>query len=130
MTVPGSLQTSGTQAGTVRVSELRAHWQVSEPTARKILTVAGLSPVGAGWDRYLWREIWRLEGESFVPRHDWVAFKAPLLKTADLVDLDLEQRSERTLRRYLERGLVPSIRLSPGIVRVRRTVFETAIHYA
>ncbi len=71
-------------AGSALVSVIADHWRVSPPTARAILAQAGLEPSGSGWARYLWQEIWRLEGEIFVPPRDWSAFREPLLKTSQL----------------------------------------------
>jgi len=130
MTVPSHLAANmHGEAGSVLVSELETHWDVSAPTARKIIAEASLKAVGSGWERYFWRDIWRLEGEIFVPQHNWSSYREPLLKTSALPERDPKGRSKRTLRRYVEKGQIPSIRLSDGVVRVRANVYDIAIHH-
>lgn len=114
-------------AGSALVSEISKHWNTSEPTARSILKKADLAAVGNGWRKYRWRDIWRLEGELYVPRHDWDDYKAPLLKSSQLGAADPRKRSDRTFRRYIESGRMPVIRLSEDVVRVRACVYEIVV---
>lgn len=116
-------------AGSALVSAIAIHWNVTAPTARTIIAEAGLVACSDGWSRYEWQDIWRLEGEIHVPKRFWRDFKAPLLKSSALAALDPEERSDRTMRRYVERGVIPSIRLSSDVVRVRECVFNIAIHH-
>lgn len=118
-----------THPGSALVSTIAKHWNVSLPIAREIISTSGLAPIGAGWARYLWQDIWRFEQEVLVPRHLWTEFKAPLLKISELPEHDPESRALRTLRRHVEKGRIPSIRLSPNVVRVRACVFSIAIHH-
>lgn len=116
-------------AGSALVSEIRHHWRVTDATARKILRSAKLTPTGSRWERYYWSDLWALEGAPYVPRRDWAAYRAPLLTVAELSALDPNHRAARTLRRHVQQGRIPCIQLSPDIRRVRRTVFEQAIHH-
>ena len=118
-----------TEPGTARVSQIAAHWRVTPPTVRRVLRDAGLTPVGDGWERYRWVDLWRLEGASFVPPCDYADFRAPLLTPAELPARDAEGRAARTMRRYLKAGKLPAIRLSPSIVRIRPSDFDAAIPY-
>jgi hypothetical protein len=116
--------------GTATVAEIAEHWAVSPATARKILTKAGLTPVGEGWQRYRWTDIWRIEGEVYVPPADWSDYKKPLLRPRDLPDRDPRDRSQRTFRRLVKADRLPGIRLRPTIVRFRERVVDQAVHYA
>lgn len=118
------------EAGSALVSTIAQHWSVTDDTARLIIATAELKPVrDDGWKRYLWNDIWRLEGEIFVPRRLWSEFRERLLKTSELPSLDPEKRSARTFRRYVEQGKIPSIELSPDVTRVRKCVFDIAVHH-
>jgi len=117
------------EAGTAKISTIAIHWNVSESTARQVLSARGLLPVVTGPQKYRWQDIWRLEGEVFVPTADWVSFRAPLLTVAELPELDLEERKARTWRRYVEKDRLPVIRLSKDIVRIRESIFLVARHY-
>ncbi|WP_209427925.1 hypothetical protein [Pararhodobacter sp. SW119] len=115
--------------GCARVSEIATHWNVYDSTAREIIATAGLVPVDAeGWKKYFWEDIWRLEGDLFVPQNAWRAFKEPLLKTPSLPERDPIGRSPRTMQRYIEQGKIPCIRLAPDIIRVRECIFDVVIH--
>lgn len=117
-------------AGTAKVSTIAAHWRVSVPTARRILEQAGLVPAGEGPKKYRWQDIWRLEGETFVPQTQWSEYKAPLLSVPELPALDEEHwRKARTWRRHVEKNRIPVISLGKGIKRIRRSVFLVARHY-
>ena len=118
------------EAGSALVSRISDHWNVCENTAREIIDKAGLVPTkDSGWKRHLWQDIWRLEGEIYVPRRFWGDYRERLLKPSELHREDQEGRSARTFRRYVERGIIPSIDLSPTVRRVRRCTFKTAIHH-
>lgn len=118
------------EAGSARVSRIADHWKVCENTARKIIGEGNLIPTkDSGWKRYLWQDIWRLEGEIIVKERFWKDFREPLLTPSELHKLDPEERSARTFRRYLERGVIPSIDLSPTVRRVRRCIFDIVIHH-
>lgn len=115
-------------AGTVRASGVADHWRVSLETARRLLNEAGVTPVnGSGWNRYSWRDIWRMEGVRYVPSHDYAAYKAPLLRTHDVVRLDPAGRSERTIRRLMAQGDIPVIFLSRTLRRMREVEVERAM---
>ncbi|TNF12997.1 MAG: hypothetical protein EP320_10475 [Rhodobacteraceae bacterium] len=116
-------------AGTAKISAIAVHWHVSKPTARRILLAAGVLPVATGPKKYRWQDIWRLEGEVYVPPADWASFKAPLLTVAELPGLDPEERKARTWRRYVEKDRLPVIRLSEDIARIRKSIFLIARHY-
>ncbi len=116
-------------AGTAKISAIAIHWHVCEPTARRILRAAGVLPVATGPKKYRWQDIWRLEGEVFVPPADWASFKAPLLTVAELPGLDPEYRKARTWRRYVEKDRLPVIRLPKDIARIRKSIFLIARHY-
>ncbi len=116
-------------AGTAKISAIAIHWHVSKPTARRILRLAGVLPVATSPEKYRWQDIWRLEGEVFVPPVDWTSFKAPLLTVAQLPGLDPEGRKARTWRRYVEKDCLPVIRLPPDIARIRKSIFLIARHY-
>lgn len=116
-------------AGSALVSTIAEHWRVTPSTARAILACSAIAPVGSGWNRYRWTDIWRLEGELYVPRCDWQDFRKPLLTTRELRERDPEARAERTFRRYISQRRIPSIRLSKGVVRVRECVFVRAVHH-
>ena len=116
--------------GTATVAEIAEHWAASPATARKILAKAGLTPVSEGWQRYRWTDIWRIEGEIYVPPADWREYKQPLLRPRDLPDRDLRDRSGRTFRRLGKADRLPGIRLSPAVVRFRERVVDQAVHYA
>lgn len=110
--------------GTATVSEIVRHWAVSAPTARRILGEAGLRDMSlGGWPRYRWRDIWILEGDSFVPPGLWPGWKLPLLVPSHLHERD-PRCSARTWRRHVAAGRGPSISLARGIVRVRPAVFD------
>lgn len=117
------------EAGAATVSELARHWAVSAGTARAIVAEAGLTPVGAGRRRYMWFDVWRLEGAPFVPPAEWPDYRAPLLRVPDLVHHDAYGRAARTLRRHVAAGRIPSIRLSAGVRRIRPREFELAQHH-
>lgn len=114
--------------GTATVAELARHWVVSSPTVRAILEQAGLPDVAeGGWPKYRWDDVWRLEGAGFVPPCDWADFKAPMLGAGDLAAIDPRGRAARTWRRHVACGRLPSVRLSPGIRRVRACVFDVMV---
>lgn len=113
--------------GAVSVRELCNHWRVSEDTARAVIARHDLAPTAPGWQRYRWTDIWRIEGEAWVPAWDWADYRAPLLRPAELADLHPRSRSARTFRRLLAAGSIPTILLSPGVRRVRSSVFERVI---
>jgi len=115
--------------GTALVAEIAGHWRITPPTARRILAAAGLNPVGDGWERYRWTEIWRFEKAGFVPACDYADFKSPLLTPSELPERDARGRAPRTMRRYLKSGRLPAIRLSPTVVRIRACDFDAAIPY-
>lgn len=118
------------EAGSALVSTIAKYWNVTDETARMIIATGELKPVrDDGWKRYLWNDIWRLEGEILVPRRHWSEFRERLLKTSELPSLDPEKRSARTFRRYVEQGKIPSIELSPDVTRVRKCVFDIAVHH-
>jgi hypothetical protein len=110
--------------GTAKISAIAMHWNVCEPTARKILRAHGVPAQPGKPEKYRWEDIWRLEGFSHVPEWDWLRHKAPLLKTEDLVDDTRRGRSARSLRRKLEIGRIPSIRLGPDVRRIRPEVAD------
>lgn len=103
--------------GSASAAEIATHWAVTPATARRLLDAAGLPMIGQGRRRHLWRDVWRLEGEPFVPPTDWAAFRAPLLRPGDLPAHDPQGRSARTLRRLVQAGRLPAIRLAPGLAR-------------
>ncbi len=117
--------------GTATISDLARHWAVTPPTARKIVREAGLQDVGEVRARYRWIDIWKLEGEIYVPRADYAEMREPLLRIAQLAALDPRNKpaSDRTMRRYASTGVLPVITLSPGLRRIRRAVFERAIQH-
>lgn len=117
-------------AGTATLTDLTIHWAVSAPTARAIIRASGLPDVSAGcYPRYRWTDIWRFERAGFVHPVDWAEFRCPLLRPADLSDVDPRGRSARTWRRLLNSKKLDSIRLSPAIRRVRPAVFEALVDY-
>lgn len=115
--------------GTALVAEIARHWRVTPPTARRILGTAGLDPVGDGWDRYRWTDVWRLEKAGHVPACDYADFRAPLLTPAELPERDARGRAPRTMRRDLKSGRLPAIRLSRTVVRIRACDFDATIPY-
>lgn len=116
-----------TDPGSATVRDLCDHWQVSEDTARVVLARHGIEPIGPGRQRYRWVDIWKIEKEAWLPAWDWPAHREPLLRPTDLPALDPRGRSDRTFRRLLASGAIPSILLSPGVRRVRASVFERVI---
>lgn len=118
------------EAGTAKISVIQDHWNVSQPIARRIIANAGLIPVGDGPQKYWWKDIWRLEGEVYVPPVAWNVYKAKLLTVPELPALDEgHERKARTWRRYVEQDQIPVIRLTKDIVRIRRSVFLVARHH-
>jgi hypothetical protein len=118
------------EAGSALVSRIADHWKVCENVARDIIGEGRLIPTkDSGWKRYLWQDIWRLEGEVFVAKRFWSDYRKPLLKPSELHHEDPEKRSDRTFRRYVEQGKIPSIDLSPTVRRVRRCTFDIVIHH-
>ena len=113
--------------GSATVRELCDHWQISEDTARSIVARHGLLPIDRGRQRYRWTDVWRVEGEGWVPSWDWPAYRTPLLRPTELPALDPHGRSDRTFRRLLAAGRIPSIVLSPGVRRVRPCLFERVV---
>src|SRR6056297_73217 len=110
--------------GTVGLPKLAIHWSVCAATARAIISAQGLPDVSAsGWPRYRWSDVWRLEGAGLVPPCDWADFKKPLLRVSDLAGLDSDARSQRTWRRHVAKGRMPSIRLSENVRRIRESTF-------
>lgn len=116
-------------AGTAKISAIAVHWHVSAPTARRVLRAAGVMPVATSPKKYRWQDIWRLEGEIYVPQADWADYKARLLKAGELPGLDPENRKARTWRRNVEKDRLPVIRLSKDIARIRKSMFLIARHY-
>jgi hypothetical protein len=111
--------------GAATLSEIARHWRVCEDTAGDIIAAARLPDVSLNArPRYRWRDVWRLEGEPWVHPVDWTAYRAPLLHPGDLPELDPHRRGGRQWRRLVASGRMPSIRLSPGVRRVRACVFE------
>ena len=76
-------------------------------------------PIGTGRQRYRWLDIWKIEGEAWLPAWDWPAYREALLRPVDLPAFDPRNRSQRTFRRLLASRAIPSIVLSPGIRRIR-----------
>jgi hypothetical protein len=100
-------------------------------TAVKILQVfengdMQIRPVSGKPKRYNWRDIWTCEGRGVVHKEDWWEMKKPLLTVSDLAQLDPNERSERTLRRYTEEGRLQRVRLPMDDHRYRE--FEVS-HY-
>lgn len=114
--------------GTATTSMLASHWAVSASIAREIISQAGIPNVSTSSRRkYRWDDVWRFEGAGVVPRCDWGVFKAPMLLPSHLALKDPESRSERTWRRHVKSGALPSVHLIRGIRRVRENTFE-ALH--
>lgn len=124
---PISAPQGTTDPGSATVRDLRDHWQVSEDTARAVLSRHGIAPIAPGRQRYRWVDIWMIEKEAWLPAWDWPAHRKPLLRPTDLPARDPRGRSSRTFRRLLASGAIPSILLSPGVRRVRPTVFERVV---
>ncbi len=57
--------------GAATVREIAIHWSVCEDTARRVLAASGLPSLPNGPVRRRWVDIWRFEGEIYVPRHAW-----------------------------------------------------------
>lgn len=114
--------------GTATTSILALHWAVSAPVAREIIKQAGIPNVSTTYrSKYRWDDVWRFEGAGVVPRCDWSVFKAPMLLPSHLSLKDPEGRSERTWRRHVKSGALPSVHLIRGIRRVRENTFD-ALH--
>lgn len=116
-------------AGTAKVCEIAWHWQVTAATARRIIGDAQLPPIGTGWTRYRWHDVWRLEGALYVPPRYYKAYKAPLVLPIDLPKYDPAGRSARTLRRYAAEGRIPVIFLTPTLRRFRETELQIAFEH-
>jgi hypothetical protein len=123
--VPDSGGATDPGAATVRC--LSGHWRVSEDTARAILARHGIAPIGRGRQRYRWIDISKIEREASLPAWQWPAHREPPRRPTDLPARDPRGRSDRTFRRLLASGAIPSILLSLGARRVRATVFERVI---
>lgn len=117
-------------AGNAKISQIACHWHVCDDTARAILRDAGLPDMSSGAvSKYSWEDIWRMEGDFYVPPHLYSAFRAPLLTAKDAAQRDPSERSERSWRRYFAAGELRIIRLTPNIVRIRECVLDEALRY-
>jgi hypothetical protein len=94
---------------------------------RAVLSRHGIAPIGRGRQRYRWIDISKIEREASLPAWQWPAHREPPRRPTDLPARDPRGRSDRTFRRLLASGAIPSILLSPGVRRVRASVFERVV---
>jgi hypothetical protein len=120
-------------AGTATVAEIARHWAIAPATARRIVRTARLPDVGQVRARYRWIDIWKIEGEVFVPPADYAEMRQPLLRIAELAALDPRPRpaSDRTMRRYARTGVLPdpsALKAAAAVLSISVAVVEA--HYA
>ncbi|KIC23379.1 helix-turn-helix domain-containing protein [Leisingera sp. ANG-S3] len=96
--------------GTATVAQIARHWGLTPPTVRNLLKRSGAAPVSTGPKRYLWREIWALEGARYVPRADEAEFLRPLLTPTEVGRL-FPHLKPRTITDRALKGSLPAIRL-------------------
>ena len=112
-----------TLAGYAPLATICAHWQVTSQTARLLLAPSGVRIIRRSGRGYVsWLDIWRLEGLSAPRPEDFESLRQPLLQRQDI-----ESRygiSGRTASRWLASRILPAIRLSPHVVRVRESELD------
>lgn len=92
------------------VAEIAAHWRVTNDVVRKLLRVPDIHPASTRPDRYLWADIWSLEGIGWVPPADKAAFKAPLMAADELGEI-FHGTPERTITDWAAKKKIPAIRI-------------------
>lgn len=105
-------------AGFAPLPTIARHWRVTPETARLILPLFSVRVMRRGGRAHVsWLDIWRIEGLLDPDPALFEELRLPLLTRDDVADR--YGVSKRTARRWMSSGEVPTIRLSPRILRVR-----------
>jgi predicted DNA-binding transcriptional regulator AlpA len=109
-----------TLAGYAPLATICRHWKVTSGTARSLLAPSGVRIIRRSGRGFVsWLDIWRLEGLSAPLSEDFDSLRKPLLRRDDVAAR--YGISQRTALRWMSKGELPTIRLSPRILRLRES---------
>ena len=106
---------------TMTTGEVARRWRVHPDTARAILRRQAVRPAKGGRRPRWWVE--DVRGIEGGPRAGDGSAEEVLLTAADCARGDPLGRSARSWRRIIAGGRIPTVRLAPGITRVRPNDF-------
>ena len=110
-------------AGFAPLAALSEHWQVRSQTAGSLLAERLVRVIRRSGRIYVsWLDIWRLEGISVPRPDDYDGLRKPLLRPEEVATR--YGISQRTVLRWMSNGELPTIRLSPRILRVRESELD------
>ena len=106
---------------TMTTGEVARRWRVHPDTARAILRGQAVRPAKGGRRPRWWVD--HVIGIEGGPRASDGSAEEALLTAADCASGDPLGRSPRSWRRIMAGGRIPTVRLAPGITRVRANDF-------
>lgn len=115
-------------SSTASISEISRHFVLGNDTTRCILKNSEFQPFSFHPVRFLWRDVWLLEGTGYVPPHLEEEFRKPLLKVSDIQLRFLPHLKNRSVRDRAFRGTLPGIQLGSDWRFRERDMREAAIH--
>jgi predicted DNA-binding transcriptional regulator AlpA len=105
-------------AGYAHLAALGEHWQVRSQTAGSLLAERSVRVIRRSGRIYAsWLDIWQLEGVSMPYPDDYDCLRKPLLRREKVAAR--YGISQRSACRWMSNGELPTVRLSPRILRVR-----------
>ncbi|NIA70357.1 helix-turn-helix domain-containing protein [Pelagibius litoralis] len=109
-----------TLAGYAPLATICAHWRVTSGTARSLLAPRSVRIIRRSGRAFVsWLDIWRLEGLLAPPLEAFDALRKPLLRREEVAAR--YGIGQRTALRWMSNGELPTIRLSPRILRLRES---------
>ena len=110
-------------AGYAHLAALSEHWQVRSQAAGSLLAERSVRVIRRSGRIYVsWLDIWQLEGISLPHPDDYNHLRKPLLRREEVAAR--YGISQRTARRWMSNGELPTIHLSPRILRVRESELD------
>lgn len=113
---PRAEPSSSSNGRGVRLAAVARRWQVKPATAAQILLEAGVPRLARGRAIYAWTDIARVERARATRPTTASTPPTPLLTTEEVAARC--GVSARTVRRWIDRGELPAIRLTERLLRV------------